>query len=160
MGLYDGNKRVNIAFKLDFDWRKFKKPLIYTGAVIAFIAVIIIAFVLLQPKPLEAELDPNPLELAKEMNSFLTVTVHNVTDATASNVVVSVETEASDAITIFPASRTITTLGSRDKRILPPFVVSPDLTTQVYSGTYLITVRTVINGQLFEKQVSLELKAV
>ena len=160
MGLYDGGKKINFNFKFDFDWKKFKVPLMGLGAAIVFLAFVLIVFLAVQPKPLEAGLSPNPLDLTTDLDSFLTITVNNVTDSTASNVVVSVETEASDSITIFPKSRTIPTLGKGETRTLSPFAVSPNPSSEIFTGTYILTIRTVINGQLFEKQVLLDLKAV
>jgi hypothetical protein len=163
MGLYDKSNKINIRlpeFKFDFDWRKFKYPAIGLAALLVVLFFAFSIAVMLQPKALEASLQPNPLDLAKDFDTYLTVTVNNVTDATASNVVVSVETEASDAISIFPKSRTIQTLGKGETRTLSPFAISPNTATEVYSGTYILTIRTAINGQNFEKQVALVLKAV
>lgn len=163
MGLYDKRNKISLKmpeFRFSFQWKKFKKPAIGLAAVliVAFFALSIA--VMLQPQAIEASLAPNPLDLARDYDSFLTVTVNNVTDATASNVVVTVETEASDAITIFPQTRGIATLGKGESRTLSDFVVSPNTAKQVYSGTYIITIRTEINGLKAEKQVALQLKAV
>ncbi len=163
MGLYDGNRGVSLKmpqFKFAFEWKKFKWPAIglATVLIIAFFALSIALMV--QPKALEASLNPNPLDLAKGFDSYLTVTVNNVTEATANDVVVLVETVASDAITIYPRMREIPTLGKGETRTLKPFVISPNASEEVYSGTYFITIRAVINGQPFEKQVALELRAV
>jgi len=160
MGLYDGSKKLDLNFRFDFEWKKLKAPLLGIGAALVLIVFVLAIFLAVQPRALEAKLSSNPLDLAKENNSFLTVTVNNVTDATASNVVVFVETEASDAITIFPNSREIQTLGKGETRTLSPFSVRPNPASQVYSGTYIITIRTAINGQAFETQVALELRAV
>ncbi|MCK4883441.1 MAG: hypothetical protein KAS30_01090, partial [Candidatus Diapherotrites archaeon] len=105
-------------------------------------------------------LEPNPLDLKNNMTSFLTVSVNNITAATAENVVVSVETEASDAISIFPVTRKIITLGKGENRTLSPFAISPNSGNPVYNGTYFLTISTVINGQAFSEQVAFELKAV
>ena len=112
---------------------------------------------MVQPKPLEATLEPNPLDLGKEQNAYLTVTVKNLSGSLASDVVVTVKADASDAIDVFPASRTIPTLDNR--RELTPFVIRPNPESTVYSGTYILNIRTTINGQDSEKQVALELKA-
>jgi len=114
------------------------------------------------PKPLEAKLEPNPLDVAldREKVSYLTITVNNVTPSTASNVSVSVATEASDAIHISPTSRTIPTLGRGESRTLNPFAISPKPGAEVYTGTYILTIKTVINGQIFEKQVQLDLETI
>ncbi len=160
MGLYDGKRNLNLNFKFDFDWRKMKLPLLSLGTIVVLFVFAVLIFLMVQPKPILASLDPNPLNLANEMDSYLTVSINNVSCATASNVIVTVETEASDAITIFPKEREIPTLGKGENRTLSPFVVSPNPVGIVYSGTYNITIKTVINGQAFEEKVSLELKAV
>ena len=160
MGLYDGKRNVNLNFKFNFDWRRMKMPLLGLGAIVVVFIFAIAIFLAVQPKPIVAVLEPNPLNLANDMDSFLTVTINNVSEVTASNVVVSVETEASDSIAIFPRQREIPTLGKGENRTLSPFVVSPNPASKVYSGTYILTIKTVINGKAFEEKVSLELKAV
>jgi len=160
MGLYDGSRNANLNFKFNFDWKKMKVPLMGLGSAVVFLIVVFAIFLAVQPKPLEANLSPNPLDMAKDFDSYLTITVNNVTDATASNVVVFVETEASDSITIFPQSRAIQTLGVGETRTLSPFLVSPNPSAEVYTGTYILKIKTTINGQAFEKEVRLELKAV
>jgi len=112
---------------------------------------------------ISATLNPNPLDLTKEQVgvSYLTVVLNNTTGATAKNVVVTVETEASDAIVIFPRSVTIETLGKGEMRKLEDaFVISPNPEKKAVSGKYVITITTEINGQSFSEQVMLELKAV
>ncbi|MBN2067435.1 MAG: hypothetical protein JW744_03135 [Candidatus Diapherotrites archaeon] len=162
MGLYDSAKGLNLNFKFAFSWKKAKYPVLgIAAAIIAIALVFLVVLPALQPKPIEAVLNPNPLDLARERNSFLTVKLNNVTGETARNIVVEVETEASDAITIFPKSKTISTLGKGETRVLEDaFVVSPNPASQAYTGTYIITIKTSINGLDAEKQVSLELKAV
>jgi hypothetical protein len=160
MGLYDGKRNVNLNLKFDFDWRRMKLPLISLATIVVLFVFAVAIFLAVQPKPIAASLEPNPLNLANDMDSYLTVTINNASEATASNVIVSVETEASDAITIFPGQREIQTLGRGENRTLSPFVISPNPSAQVYSGTYILTIKTVINGQAFEEKVSLELKAV
>jgi len=163
MGLYDKRTKVNLRlpeFRFDFEWKKFKRPAIGLAAALIVLFFALSIALMVQPKALEASLDPNPLDLAKDFDSYLTVTVNNITDSTASNVTVSVETEASDAIVIFPQSREIQTLGKGETRTLSPFAVSPNNETAVYSGTYILTIKTTINGQAFEKQVALVLKAI
>jgi len=163
MGLYDGRPKVNLKvpeFRFNFEWKRAKKPAIGLAALMIFVFFVLSIALLVQPKALEASLEPNPLNLAKDYDSYLTVTVNNVSNETAFNVIVSVETEASDAITIFPKERVILTLGKGETRILSPFVVSPNTAGNVYSGTYYLTIKTVINGQTFEKQVAMQLNAV
>lgn len=111
-----------------------------------------------QQEAIYTSISPNPLDLAKDFDSYLTVTVNNTTGSTATDVVVSVETEASDAITIFPGSRTIQTLGKDETRTLSPFAISPNTQAEIYSGSYILTVTTTINGQTFTKEITLELK--
>lgn len=159
MGLYSG---ANPSIKFGFVWKQFKYPVLGIAVVvIAFILLFLVVLPALQPKPLDAFLQPNPLLLSKEQNSYLTVTINNVTGATARNVVVTVETEASDAIVIFPRSTTIETLGKGESRTLQDkFVISPNPAKKAVSGTYIITVNVKMNDLNAEKQVALELKAV
>lgn len=162
MGLYDGNK-LNLRlpeFNFDFEWRKLKWPVLGIAAAVLVAVIAFSIFLAVQPKPLEASLSPNPLNLAKGFDSYLTITVNNTTEATASNVLILVETEASDAITIFPRTRTIPTLGKGETRTLKPFAISPNPTSEIYSGTYILTVTTVINGQSFTQKVNLQVEAV
>ncbi len=162
MGLYDGKSGPNLNFKFDFDWKKMKYPVLGVLAAAALLAMVLLIMLAVAPKPLDAFLEPNPLDisLGREKVSYLTVTVNNVTAETANDVVVLVETEASDAIHISPKSRNIPTLGRAESRTLSPFAVSPMPGSEVYTGTYFFKVSAEINGQAFEKQVALELKAV
>ncbi len=163
MGLYDGKSRVHVSlpeFKFDFEWRKLKYPALGLAALLVVLFFAFSIALLVQPKAIEASLSPNPLDLAKEQDSFLTVTINNVTDSTASNIVVSVETSDQHSILIFPKSQEIATLGKGETRTLLPFAVSPNPVYTVYSGTYILTIKTAINGQTFSKQVALQLKAV
>lgn len=161
MGLYSG---ANPSIKFGFVWRQFKYPVLGIAVlIIAFALLLLVVLPALQPKPLDAFLQPNPLDLTKELVgvSYLTVVLNNTTGATAKNVVVEVSTEASDAITIFPASKAIETLGKGESRALSnAFVISPNPAKKALSGTYIITVKTKINELSVEKQVALELKAV
>jgi uncharacterized protein (TIGR02588 family) len=161
MGLYD-SKAVGAGFKFGFVWKQFKYPVLGISVlIIAFALLFLVVLPALQPKPLDAFLQPNPLDLTKGQNSFLTVAVNNTTGATAKNVVVEVSTEASDAITIYPASKAIETLGKGEMRKLEDaFVISPNPEKKAVSGTYIITVKTKVNELSVEKQVALELKAV
>ncbi len=160
MGIYNG-KRPSLKFDFGFDWNKVKYPILGISAVIFVIAVTFLLILpALEPKAISLELAPNPLDLKDERTSFLIVSINNVTGATAENVVISVETEASDAISIFPATRKIPTLGKGEKRTLNPFAISPNPASPVYSGTYFLTISTEINGQVFSEQIAFELKAV
>ncbi len=162
MGLYDSGKGLNLNFGFNFAWSQAKYPILGIVAVIvALILLFLVALPALQPKPIEAKLEPNPLHLPKQQNSFLTVILNNTTGETARDVVVEVETEASDALVIFPASKTIETLGKNETRKLEDaFVVSPNPGTKALSGTYVITIKARINEVDLEKQLVLELKAV
>ena len=154
-------KKTSLKFNFDFDWNKVKHPVLGIAAVIFVITVTLLLILpALEPKAIASELAPNPLDLKDGRTSFLTVSINNVTGETSSNVIVSVETEASDAISIFPATREIPTLGKGENRTLSPFAVSPNPASRVYSGTYFLTISTTINGQAFSEQVALELKAV
>ena len=163
MGLYD-NKAVGAGFKFGFVWKQFKYPVLGIAVlVIAFALLFLVVLPALQAVPLDAFLQPNPLDLTKEQVgvSYLTVVLNNTTGATARNVVVTVETEASDAIVIFPRSTVIETLGKGEMRKLEDaFVISPNPEKKAVSGTYIITVKTKVNELSVEKQVALELKAV
>ena len=127
MGLYD-SKAVSSGFKFGFAWKQLKHPALGIAVVIiALVALFLVILPALQAQPLDAALQPNPLDLTKGQNSFLTVAVNNTTGATAKNVVIEVSTEASDAITIFPASKAIETLGKGENRVLEDaFVISPN----------------------------------
>lgn len=161
MGLYDGKSGHALNFKFGFEWKKFKWPVVgIAAAIFVFAIAVLLVLSALQPRAIDARLEPNPLDLKDGMTTYLTVTIRNVTDATASDVVVSVKTVASDAITIFPATRVIPTLEKNGVRTLSPFAISPNSAAPVYSGTYFITVSTEINGKAFEEQVALELEAV
>jgi len=160
MGLYDSRKKVNLKLpevRFDFDWKRYKVPALGLAALLVVLFFVFSIALMVQPKTLESRLEPNPLDLASEQNSFLTVTVKNLSGKVASNVVVSVEADAPDAIDVFPSSRVIPTLD--DRRELTPFVVRPKPGSTVYSGTYILNIRTSVNGQDFEQQVALELKA-
>jgi len=165
MGLYDGKSKANLRlpeFRFDFDWKKFKVPALGLAALLIVFFFIFSIATIVAPKALDARLDPNPLDLtllSGEKVSYLTVSVSNVTDSTAKNVLVSVETEAADSITIFPREQNIATLGKGENRTLELFAVGPNPNGQVYTGTYIITIKTTINGQDFLKQVALQLKA-
>jgi hypothetical protein len=161
MGLYDGKPNLNLGFGFGFDWKKFKWPVVgVAAAIFVFAVAVLLVLPALQPRVIGVVLEPNPLDLKDGMDTYLTVTIRNVTDATASNVVVSVKTIASDAITIFPATRVIPTLEKNGVRTLSPFAISPNPASPVYSGTYFITISTEINGKSFSEQVALELEAV
>ena len=161
MGLYDGKSGHALNFKFAFEWKKFKWPVVgIAAAIFVFAIAVLLVLPALQPRAIEAALEPNPLDIKGGMTSYLTVTIRNVTDATASNVSVSVKTVASDAITIFPPTKAIATLGKGEKRTLSPFAISPNPASPIYSGTYFLTVSTEINGKQFSEQVALELKAV
>ena len=161
MGLYDGKSGHVVNFKFAFEWKKFRWPVVgIAAAIFVFAVAALLVLPALQPRAIEARLEPNPLDFKDGRTSYLTVTIRNVTDATANDVVVSVKTVASDAITIFPATRAIATLGKGENRTLSPFAISPNSASPVYSGTYFITISTEINGKAFEEQVALELKAV
>ena len=161
MSMYDRKHKPNLKFNFKFDWNKVKYPILGIFAVIFVITITLLVILpALEPRAITSELAPNPLNLKDEKTSFLTVSINNVTGETASNVIVSVETEASDAISIFPATREIPTLGKGENRTLSPFAISPNPANPVYSGTYFITISTVINGQPFSEQVAFELKAV
>ena len=161
MGIYDQGK-VKLDLGFGFSFKQFKYPIIGLAAVILVLAVTLLLILpALQPQPIEAALDPNPLDLAKgQTNSFLTVTVNNVMDATAKNVVVTVGAVAAESLVIFPTSRTIDTLGKGENRTLNPFSIRPNPNATVYSGSYDLVVSTTINGQQFSKTVTLKLKTV
>ena len=159
--MYDGKNKSNLKFNFKFDWTKVKYPILGIFAVIFVIAITLLVILpALEPRAITVILEPNPLDLKNDMTSFLTVSINNVTGTTAENVIVSVETEASDAISIFPATREIITLGKGENRTLSPFAISPNSGSPIYSGTYLLTISTIINGQNFSEQIAFELKAV
>ena len=161
MSMYDGKHKSNLKFNFKFDWNKVKYPILGITAVIFVIAITLLVILpALEPRAIAVTLEPNPLNLKNDMTSFLAVSINNVTGTTAENVIVSVETEASDAISIFPATREIITLGKGENRTLSPFAISPNPGSSIYSGTYFLTISTIINGQAFSEQVALELKAV
>lgn len=160
MGLYDGHKKVNLRLpevRFDFDWKRYKVPALGLAALLVILFFVFSVAMMVQPKALESRLEPNPLDLGKEQNAYLTVAVKNLSGELASDVVVSVEAESSDAVDVFPGSRTIPTLD--DRRELTPFVIRPNPDSMVYSGTYILNVRASINGRDYEQQVALELKA-
>ena len=160
MSMYN-RKGSGLKFNFGFDWNKVKYPVLGLAAVIFVIAITFLLILpALEPKAITVSLEPNPLDLKNDMTSYLDVSVNNVTGETAENVIVSVETEASDAISIFPATREIITLGKGENRTLSPFAISPNPGNPVYTGTYFLTISTVINGQAFSEQIALELKAV
>jgi len=160
MGLYDGKFKPSIAFKLDFDWRKLKVPALGFAALLVVLFFAFSIAVMVMPRALSSTISPNPLNLSSDLDSFLTVKVNNVTDATAASIIVSVEASDQHSIDIFPKSQEIQTLGKGENRTLSPFVVSPNPGYNVYSGTYILTIKTEINGQQFSEQVALEIKAV
>ena len=161
MSMYDAKHKPSLKFNFKFDWDKVKYPILGIFAVIFVIAITFLLILpALEPRALTVVLEPNPLDLKNDKTSFLTVSVNNITGVTAENVVVSVETEASDAISIFPATREITTLGKGENRTLSPFAISPNPSSPIYSGTYFLTISTIINDQNFSEQIAFELKAV
>ncbi len=160
MGIYDQGK-VKLNFGFRFSFRQFKYPILGLGVVIVALVCLLALAVILQPKPIVAELEPNPLELAKgQTNTFLTVTINNVSDATAKDVVVSVHAVAAESLVVFPQSRVIDTLGKGEYRTLNPFSIRPNPNSTVYSGSYDLVITTAINGKQFSETVTLELKAV
>jgi len=159
MSIYKSRKLPKFDFKIDFG--RLRYPAIAIGGVAVIVTTALIAMALMQPDPIDAALYPNPLDLAKgNLNTFLTVTVTNVTDATASNVQVSVEAVAAESLVIYPAMSSIATLEKGAHRTLPPFAVRPNPNAKVYSGSYDLIIKTAINGKEFSKTVTLELKTV
>ncbi|MCX6799277.1 MAG: hypothetical protein NTW59_04255 [Candidatus Diapherotrites archaeon] len=159
MGIYKQGKLQLPDFK--FSFAKAKKPALAVAGAAVVILVALGLMALLQPAPIQGTLDPNPLDLTKgAQNSFLTVTVTNVTDATATNVPIRVEAVAADALVVFPKGANIATLGKGEYRTLNnAFSVRPNPNAVVYSGAYDIVITATINGQQFSKKVTLELKA-
>jgi len=160
MGLYDGKIDFHLPqFGFGFDWRKSRAPLLFLAVLLVVLFFAFSIWALLSPKALSFTLLPNPLDLAKDSTSYLTVTVKNITDATATNVVVFVEAQAPDSIEVYNSPQTISTIEKDGVRTLEPFAISPNPTANVYSGTYFLLIRTSINGKDFVEQVALELKS-
>lgn len=159
MGLYDGKINLHLPkFGFDFEWKKFKNPLLFLAAVLVVLFFAFSIYLVIMPKALSFTLLPNPLDTAKDSTSYLTITVKNITDATATDVAVFVEAQAPDSINVFPAKQTISTIEKGGVRTLEPFAISPNPSVNVYSGTYFFTISTTINGKQFVEYVALELK--
>ncbi|MAG21707.1 MAG: hypothetical protein CL943_00175 [Candidatus Diapherotrites archaeon] len=148
MSIYDENKTFNFP-TVKVSLKQFKYPLL---AIIVLIVVLALLFSLaefLKPKPLEVSLAPNPLDLttSTESSSLLNVNVFNTDSTTVSSVVVKVEEVGSNKLIIFPVSRRIDSMAPGTSRELKAFVLRPDPTKEIQSGSYKVRISLSINGQ-------------
>ncbi|MBU0636001.1 hypothetical protein KKE06_03170 [Candidatus Micrarchaeota archaeon] len=152
MGLYE---------TWQFDSDLFKKGGIVIVGLIVVIAVIWVLAGAFQPAPLQVQLSgfinlaTNPDGFPIQPNSELTITVTNPNPEPAHNVSVFVTPQDDRALIVFPDSMHIEILDKSRS-----FVVSirPNPNERVLSGTYLLTVQTMIGSETYSQQVELEVK--
>jgi len=167
MGIYDRQKSISIKPKLNlrfkFSWKDFKYPII----AVAGIFLIIIAFValqyLFQPKPIVAVFSPNPLDMAQEQSTLLTVDVFNTTETTVSNAMLKISPIAGEMFVVTPETKIISTFESGGRRQFV-FQIRPfnrdNPSAGIPAGDYKINVVLSLNGKQFMKEVILQVSRV
>lgn len=154
MGIYEK--------KIEFDFASAVKQ--FAPIVIGIIAIFALFLIYgmisdaTKPQAITADFSRNPLDLTKNDLNFtkLEVTITNISNSNARNVLVEVSPEDTKSIVVSPQ---ITYLGLVEKgnKRLTEFIVRPNPAV-IRSGTYTINVYAVINGERYSKQMVLEVK--
>lgn len=155
MGLYDKTYK---SFAFGFEIEKIKGIALPLLALFIILAIIFLASTAIAPKPIEARLFDNPLNLQEKPYALLEVKVTNVTESDASNVKVIVEAANKDAIFIGPGLKEEKSLAviERGQYRKLYFLVSPKPT--IDEGSYLIKIKVFMNNKVFEENIALIVK--
>jgi len=161
MSIYDENRfsmpDVNISMK------QLKLPLMALAGLIILMVLLFAVGEMLKPKPLVVSLTPNPLDLLAhaESSSRLDVVVFNAESGTVNNIVVRVEEIGGDNMIISPGHRVIDSMAAGTDQKLDPFVIRPDPTRAINSGSYKLRVILLVNGvEKAEENLLFAIKAV
>lgn len=154
MSIYD----KGMSFDFYSIYEKAKYPVIILGAIIAVFVIYLVVSSLatvVQPKMLEAQLRPNSISV-DAANTTLYVKVNNVAEYDIYDLRIKIDSADPRNIFIYPRSRTIPTLGTKESRELT-FTVDP--LGDIPPGKYRIDIRAT-SAETDEKiDVILELKS-
>lgn len=155
MGLYDKTYK---SFAFGFETEKIKSIALPLLAFFIILVIIFLASTAIAPKPIEARLLDNPLNLQEKPYTLLEVKVTNVTESDASNVSVVVEAANKEAIFIGPGLKEKKSLAiiERGQYRKLHFLVSPK--SGIEEGSYLIKIKVTMNNKLFEENIALVVK--
>lgn len=165
MGIYDNKKEpvVKLKFRFGFSRKKMKYPAILILGLIAIVIAFFAIQIVLQPQAIIYSLNPNPLDLAQEQTTLLTVNVFNVTGANATGSLLEVNAIASESFVITPKSQSISILeaGARREYIfqIRPFNQA-NPSAGIPAGDYKIRIHLIVNSEEFEKEAVLQVKRV
>ncbi|MBN1941305.1 MAG: hypothetical protein JW772_03930 [Candidatus Diapherotrites archaeon] len=165
MGIYDNKSepKVKLKFRFGFSKKKLKYPAILIVGLIAIVLAFFAVQTLMQPQAIMFSLSPNPLDLARNQTSLLTVDVFNVTGANAENAVLDVSAVASELFVITPESQSISTIEAGGRREylfqIRPFN-NQNPTAGVPAGDYKLQIILNVNGEKFTKEAILQIKRV
>ena len=126
--------------------------------VVAVVVIAVLAYVILssfQPTTIKTGFSKNPLAIS-DRETTLSVYIANTTGSDAGEVFVDVRPVDIKTLTITPARQTITLLGAEENRKLD-YRVSVNQGETVYPGNYTITVKAIINQDVFEEEFILTL---
>ena len=159
MGIYDG-----MGGRSSLSYPKIpKKQILYlAGGIILLIVLLFIAVSLaevFEPQPVHVIFSNNPLDLAHQQNSFMTVRVFNPAPDAVQNAVVLVQPLSPESVIVFPSTHTIPSFGTDEFREYT-FTVRPNPRGPVSSGSYTIKIFLVLGEQQYEHDAILQIKAV
>ena len=155
MGIYEEPK-----FNFSYGFGQAKKYFRPAALIIACLVVLYLLYIGLagfQPNALNAYLNKNPLSLASDTETILTVNLTNVTAADALNVKVNVYPKDVASLHVYPNTKTVALLGRGESRKLE-FLVKPVFNGEIFPGDYKLLVETEINGQPFSSELVLTLR--
>lgn len=127
---------------------------------IVVVAIVILVFAyqmmaILKPTPISVSFSKNPLTISQG-ESVLSVFISNTTGSDAGEVFIDVRPVDIKTLTVTPPRQTVTLLGAGENRKIN-YYVNVNQSQTIYPGDYTITVKAIINQDVFEEEFTLTL---
>ena len=149
MGIYDD------GFDFDLRYGKIKKPLFFIGlaAVLVVVLFVLISSVdMIKPKAVEMKFSDATISSSDQTTLFITIT--NLENVDASDVLLTVEAADKESIAVSPAKEEIDILEKNGKRIYE-FVVNP--VGSIPQGTYIVRATLKIKEKVYDSEIALRI---
>ncbi|MDO8428115.1 MAG: hypothetical protein Q7S92_02785 [Candidatus Diapherotrites archaeon] len=142
---------------MDIDFSKIKWILLALAIVLILAGLYFTLTELLKPNALQISLEQNPLLLSQKDFTKLKVTVSNVTQETAQNVLVTVKPIATEALLIDGQTENTKSFGiiATNENRKDEFLIRANPGKTVLAGDYKLLAETTINGQYFKQEITL-----
>lgn len=171
MSIYKENKfSYNRNRKINFDFSKYKKPLIISLIILVLIIGIFLIITkvnwnkMFEKPNIYAKFDKNPLHVSKANNSMLSITITNNSSIDATNSIVSLKpienkfnVFCNNSIDKNKSTILIPMIAKNNKRIISCDVRAKD-TSKLLEGTYSFNIDFNLNNKIYNKRIKLDVR--